>query len=277
MSRRSLRAQARANYREKVAKQATCDSAGPLPNPPPQAGEGTGFAGAGEEPAFASRLRRARPHRAKPDGKSARAVRGLRRPVAEIARLCGVSERTIYKYAARHHWPPRYAWAGDGSRPRGRRRRPAPRRGAGWQARAKFAPVKGAGARFIRRADKRKRVAVGLKATDPAAAARAAADCAQADALARTAQQEARTDYYHKQRQRAWAQINRTLGQINDYADEYGKKHMELGMRARVPADDVLMNAMQSTLAGWTDWLEALRREEADFTVVPAQARTHTP
>ena len=200
-------------------------------------------------------------------------------PVAEIARLCGVSERTIYKYAARHNWQPRYAWAADGSRPRVRRRRPAPARGAGWQARAKFAPVKGAGARFIRRADKGKRVARGLKATDPAAAARAAADCAQADALARTAQQEARTDYYHKQRQRAWRQINRMLGKINDYADEYAKKHPGYGMRARVPADDVLMNAMQSALAAWTDWLEALRREEAalNSAVVPAQAGTHTP
>ncbi|HWC91853.1 MAG TPA: helix-turn-helix domain-containing protein, partial [Pseudolabrys sp.] len=198
-------------------------------------------------------------------------------PVAEIARLCGVSERTIYKYAARHRWPPRYAWGPKGARPRGRR--PAPRRGASWQARARFAPVKGAGARFIRRADKSKPFAVGLKATDAAAAARAAADCAQADAHARAAQQEARTDYYHQQRQRAWAQINRTLAEINDYADEYGKKHMESGMRARVPADDVLMNAMQSALAAWTDWLEALRREEAEGAagaVVPAQAGTHT-
>ena len=54
------------------------------------------------------------------------------------------------------------------------------------------------------------------------------------------------------------------LGKINDYADEYAKKHPGYGMRARVPADDVLMNAMQSALAAWTDWLEALRREEAD-------------
>ncbi len=276
MSRRSWRAQARANYRDRLAKQATCHSAGPLPNPPPQAGEGTGCAGAGDPPS---------PHGFGGRGLTAQSLtekvralyEGSAVAVAEIARLVGVSERTIYKCAARHHWQPRYAWASDGSRPRGRRRRPAPRRGAGWPARAKFAPVKGAGARFIRRADKGKRVARGLKATDPAAAARAAADCAQADALARTAQQEARTDYYHKQRQRAWAQINRTLAEINDYADEYGKKHMESGMRARVPADDVLMNAMQSTLAGWTDWLEALRREEADSTVVPAQARTHTP
>ena len=123
----------------------------------------------------------------------------------------------------------------------------------------------------------RKLAANGLKATDAAAAARAAADCAQADAHARAAQREARTDYYHKQRQRAWAQINRTLGEISDYADEYGNKHVLLGMRARVPADDVLMNALQATLAGWTDWLEALRREEADSIVVPAQAGTHTP
>jgi hypothetical protein len=171
-------------------------------------------------------------------------------PVAEIARLTGVTERTIYKYAAKGRWTPRYRWSAA-----------HPRR---WRAGVALAPVKGAGARFIRRADKSKRFAVGLKATDPAGAARAAADCARADALSRAAQKEARTDYYHKQRQRAWRQINRMLGKINDYADEYAKKHPGYGMRARVPADDVLMNAMHSALAGWTDWLEALRREEAE-------------
>ena len=153
---------------------------------------------------------------------------------------------------------------GDGSRPRGRRRRPAPARGAGWQARAKFAPVKGAGARFIRRADKRKRFAVGLKATDPAAAARAAADCAQADALSRAAQRRRARIITTSSASAPGRRSTACSGKINDYADEYAKKHPGYGMRARVPADDVLMNAMQSALAGWTDWLEALRREEAD-------------
>src|SRR6476646_2252719 len=154
MSRRSWRAQARANYRERVAAQAACDSAGPLPNPAPQAGEGTDCAGGGEQAVRGGGDPPA-PNGFGGQGLTAR-VRALYErsavPVAEIARLCGVSERTIYKYAARHNWQPRYAWAADGSRPRARRRRPAPARGAGWQARAKFSPVKGAGARFIRRA-----------------------------------------------------------------------------------------------------------------------------
>ena len=38
-------------------------------------------------------------------------------PVAEIAKLAGVTERTIYKYARKHDWTPRY-----------RRRAPAARR-----------------------------------------------------------------------------------------------------------------------------------------------------
>src|SRR6476646_6135036 len=135
MSRRSWRAQARANYRERVAAQAACDSAGPLPNPAPQAGEGTDCAGGGEQAVRGGGDPPA-PNGFGGQGLTAR-VRALYErsavPVAEIARLCGVSERTIYKYAARHHWQPRYAWAGEASRPRvraagggGRRPRAAP-------------------------------------------------------------------------------------------------------------------------------------------------------
>ena len=134
MPRRSWRAQARANYRERVAKQAaSAGAAGPLPDPPSQAGEGTGCAWGGDQ-AVRGGGDPPSPHGFGGRGLTAQSltekVRALYAnsavPVAEIARLCGVSERTIYKYAARHNWPPRYAWASDGSRPRGRR--PAPRR-----------------------------------------------------------------------------------------------------------------------------------------------------
>ena len=37
-------------------------------------------------------------------------------PVREIARLTGVTERTIYKYAAKHAWKPRYRWSPDRGR-----------------------------------------------------------------------------------------------------------------------------------------------------------------
>jgi hypothetical protein len=82
-------------------------------------------------------------------------------PVREIANLAGVTERTIYKYAAKHQWKPRYAWTPHGSRPRA------------WRAGPNFTPAKGAGGRFIRRDDKDKPFAVGLKATDAPGAARA--------------------------------------------------------------------------------------------------------
>jgi hypothetical protein len=101
-------------------------------------------------------------------------------PVAEIARLCGVTDRTIYKYAAKQNWKPRYRWNADGGRPVAF----AP----------DVAPAKGAGGRFIRRDDKGKAFAQGLKATDPAGRAAALADCASAARLARKAQAKAEAD-----------------------------------------------------------------------------------
>jgi hypothetical protein len=233
MTRRSsLRAQAQEIYRAMVAAKAT-----PTPDPSPQGGG---------EKSLTARVRAL--------------YEGSAVPVVEIARLAGVTERTIYKYAAKQNWKPRYRWTADGSRPRGKRRRPRVARGDMWTAREDFAATKGAGGRFIRRADKGKPYAAGLRATDPAGAARAAAVCAEADALAGRAQAEVRRAYWQKQRLRAWAQINRMLGKIADYEEEFRKQHHG----QTVPADDVLYGALQSTLAAWMDWLAALRREEAE-------------
>ena len=99
-------------------------------------------------------------------------------PVREIARLAGVTERTIYKYAAKHAWKPRYRWAPD----------------RGWRAEAAFAPAKGAGARFIARSDKGRPFARGLKALDPAGRARALRASDKAARLARAAQAEAEAE-----------------------------------------------------------------------------------
>jgi hypothetical protein len=110
-------------------------------------------------------------------------------PVREIAAVADVTERTIYKYAQKGGWQARYAWVDRG--------------GAawrGWRAAEAMAPAQGAGGRFIRRADKDKPVARGLKATDPAGAARAHAVCTQAETIAAQAQADA-----------AWAQWNETL------------------------------------------------------------------
>jgi hypothetical protein len=98
-------------------------------------------------------------------------------PVREIAAIVGVTERTVYKYAAKQRWKQRYA------------RRPD------------FAPVKGAGGRFIAREDKGLPFAQGLKATDAAGAQRAVAACADAERLADEAQAKA------ERRQRIEAQI----------------------------------------------------------------------
>jgi hypothetical protein len=79
-------------------------------------------------------------------------------PVREIAALVRVTERTLYKYAQKGNWRPRYA---------------------------RRALAQGAGARFVRAEDAGKPVARGLAAADPARAARAAEGAARALALAR--------------------------------------------------------------------------------------------
>jgi predicted DNA-binding transcriptional regulator AlpA len=141
-------------------------------------------------------------------------------PVREIARLLGVSERTIYKYVARYGWqrrhvctarenlPPPTRVADDASgghddaavraASRGRAlalRQVLPREG--------FAPDRGAGGRFIAREDRGTPQPRGLKALDPLgaqAAAEAAArahlfsDIAVAEAELREAGQRAARD-----------------------------------------------------------------------------------
>ena len=85
-------------------------------------------------------------------------------PVGDIARLVGVTERTLYKYAARGRWRKRYA---------------------------RRALAKGTGGRFVPQAEAAVAAgaakASGLRALDPLAAGQALAACAQAEAIARRA------------------------------------------------------------------------------------------
>ena len=186
MTRRSsVRAQARRIYRD--SKQAKTET--PLPNPPPH-------------PPSPCGLRRTSGEGEKDLTARARALyEDSAVPVREIAAVAGVSERTIYKYAAKHAWKPRYRWS--------------PQRG--WRAEAAFAPVQGAGARFIRREHKGKPFARGLKATDPAGAAQAAAECREAERVARNAQAEAEAAQRFEQRIRAIDDTNRALSELNDH------------------------------------------------------------
>jgi hypothetical protein len=106
-------------------------------------------------------------------------------PVREIARLAGVSERTLYKYVAKGGWRRRNVCLARESAAatanRGRRTTPAPG----------FAPVKGSGGRFIARAQAELPQAHGLKALDPDGAQEAEARCAHAAMLADAAAAEA--------------------------------------------------------------------------------------
>jgi hypothetical protein len=170
MTRRmSQRARAQEIYRE----MAEASAASPLPNPPPQAGEGKASAGERERAECAAS--------AEPD-LTAR-VRALYEnsavPVREIARLAGVTERTLYKYAQKGGWKARYAWVDRGGV--ARRARAADAVAPKQFAPTNVMPVRGAGGRFVARADKDKPFAEGLQATDPAGAARATSACVQAD------------------------------------------------------------------------------------------------
>jgi len=162
-------------------------------------------------------------------------------PVREIARLTGVTERTIYKYAAKHAWKPRYRWSPD----------------RGWRAKAAFAPAKGAGARFIRREDKAKPFATGLKATDPAAAARASEECRRAQAQASQAQTEAEDEQRFEATMRAHAAVMRAMDQLLRYRNEQAK----LPPAQRAPADDPLHDALRMSVDATVDWWQASARE----------------
>jgi hypothetical protein len=176
MTRRiSQRACAQENYREMAEEAASSQAAmpTPTPNPSPQGGGKQAAAWRGESD-LTARVRVLYENSAV--------------PVREVARLAGVTERMLYKYAQKGGWKPRYAWIDRG----GVRRR--------WRAKTTFAPAKGAGGRFMARADKGKPFARGLKATDRQGAARASAACIRAAAIAAQAQADA-----------AWLQWNETF------------------------------------------------------------------
>jgi hypothetical protein len=150
-------------------------------------------------------------------------------PVREIAGLAGVTERTIYKNVAKHDWKRRYRCALE----------------------------KGAGGRFIRRADKGKPFAVGLKATDPEGAARAATACRQAESLSREAQSEAEEAQRFEQHLRAIVATNSALQQLREYRDARQKK----GLPAR-PGDRIERVLTLMVNMALTRWEALLAQEE---------------
>jgi hypothetical protein len=132
-------------------------------------------------------------------------------PVREIAARAGVTERTIYKYARKHGWQPRYLWQDDHPCMLVR----------GWQAADRFAPAKGAGGRFIRREDAGKPFARGLKANDPAARAKAAQSCAEADRIARAAWQNAERARLVEEQWKCVRAMNRAADEVVRFREEH--------------------------------------------------------
>jgi hypothetical protein len=131
-------------------------------------------------------------------------------PVREIARLIGVSERTLYKYVRRHGWARRHVCLEAGPLPNpppaSGRSRPsstgyagegkirAASRGQRLTPRLGFERAKGAGGRFIAFEERGTPQPHGPKALDPLAAEAAGEICSQAGAMSDIAAAQALVD-----------------------------------------------------------------------------------
>ncbi len=192
-------------------------------------------------------------------------------PVRAIARLAGVSERTLYKYAAKQNWRPRYRWRADGARPAGVAREARRGRGCAWQAPAgvapanvapvnvapaDVAPVKGAGGRFIRREEAGKPFATGLKALDPAGERRAAAACAEAARRAALAEAEAQAEHWADENVRAIQAVRQARQELAAHhaaakTQAAWSRHAELRERALTMSLEVALDWMTIATAAW--------------------------
>jgi hypothetical protein len=174
-------------------------------------------------------------------------------PVREIAALAGITERTLYKYAAKQQWKPRYRWRADGGRPRWRR----------WRAPPHVAPAKGAGGRFIRRAEAGKPVATGIKATAPAARSRAGAACRRAALLAGAAEQRAQAARRFEQRMRAIEAANAAAAALTRYLAQGARQRTRRRPSRFAPHGDALARAFAHLLGVAVDRWERLLDLEA--------------
>ena len=170
-------------------------------------------------------------------------------PVREIAALAGVTERTIYKYAAKQRWKKRYGKRADVAQ--------------------ELAPVRGAGARFINRANRGKSVRRGLKATDPGGAKRAAAGCRAAEGVSSIAQAQAAQTRLLELRADAAHQVRLCVDQLRLHHAARDKKAAP--SRAQLLSERALTLAVETALAGW----QKLLAEGARLNAV--QSEHHRP
>jgi hypothetical protein len=259
MTRRSsVRAQAREIYQSLAAKETKANAAANPPSP-------DGFGGQG----LTEKVRAL--------------YEGSAVPVAKIAAIAGVTERTIYKYVARQNWKRRYRVLPRGEAAarvnRGRSLQPTPDFAPDFtlSLAPDWAPVRGAGSRFIRRADKGRPFAQGLKATDPAGRQQAATACVEAERLSDAAQAKAK----RVQRTEALIQAIDWTGyqirQLTAYRAARAKQRNGQPKRQRphgVPTihdriEDMFVKMVGIALSRW----EALLAEEEHASVSPAPAR----
>jgi hypothetical protein len=131
-------------------------------------------------------------------------------PVAEIARLAGVNERTLYRYVERGGWRRRYPVRGAeaAAANRGRKREPRPPQ------------PKGAGGRFIPRDEWGRAQPSGLKALDLQGASRAVAACEVVGAMANEAFSRAVALHDAETQARIFALVMRALRDLAAMVDE---------------------------------------------------------
>lgn len=224
----------------------------PTPDPSPQEGGEKLGVGGGEKDDLTARVRALYEDSAV--------------PVREIARIAGVTERTIYKYVIKQDWKRRYR-----VKPRGLAAAAA-NRGRRWQPAPDFAPAKGTGGRFIHRADKGKPFATGLKATDAAGRARALAESAAAERRADVAQAEAEAERANDGLCRAIALMHGATRQFV----EYGTARQPQGARSNsrtedrledlfVRACDLSRSHVACTLGEWKRAEERARAAKAEL------------
>ena len=173
----------------------------------------------------------------------------------EIARLAGVTERTISKYVEKHGWKRRYRVVARDEAVaranRGRHRLPSP----------DLAPVKGAGGRFIRREDCDKPIAVGLQATDPTAAKLAAAACGGAAHLSAVAQAAAEEAQRAERLISAIDVTNLVLKNLVEHRRECaGKAASPISDRA----ESLLVDLFALSLKQWEPWMPGGQPRAAD-------------
>jgi hypothetical protein len=219
--RSSKRARAREIYGELAAEKAS--NTAPTPDPSPHCAD---VCGGGEKQDLTAASLTARVRKLYEESAA---------PVREIATIAGVTERTLYKYVIKHDWKRRYAVVPRGEAAaranRGRSLRPSPDLAPGMTQ--ELLPAKGAGGRFIRREDKDKPFPQGLKATDPAGAARASQACGEAETMSRAAQGEAEREARAEAMICAMDVSNNALGEYRAWRERRAKERARIHAKAR--------------------------------------------